>query len=45
VRQRDHLKNLGVNGNKVLKPFLKKYYVRECTGLIWLRIRKIGEAF
>jgi hypothetical protein len=45
VRQRDHLKTLGVNGNKELKLFLKRHIARECTELIWLRIRTTGEAF
>jgi hypothetical protein len=36
---RDHLGDLGVDGKIVFMSSLKKWYMRLCTGFIWLGIR------
>jgi len=41
LKVRDHLGNLGIE-DKILRPTLKKHYVRMGTGLIWLRIEISG---
>jgi hypothetical protein len=40
VRERDHLKDLVVNGWIILKWIFKKLYGKAWTGMIWLRIGK-----
>jgi hypothetical protein len=37
LRERDYLKDVGIDGRILLKWFLKKYNVRAWTGFIWLR--------
>jgi hypothetical protein len=39
---RDHLKNLGVNGNIILEWILGNYDGRVWTGFIWLGIGTSG---
>jgi hypothetical protein len=38
LRERDHLKDLGVDGMIILKRFFKKWDGEAWTGLLWLRI-------
>ena len=38
LRERDHLKDLGVDGRIILNWILKKWDWEAWTGLIWLRI-------
>jgi hypothetical protein len=41
-RERDHLKDLAVDGSIVLKLIFKKWDGEALTGLIWLRIGADG---
>jgi hypothetical protein len=36
--ERDHLRDLDVNGRKILKQIIKKQCVRMWTGFVWLWI-------
>jgi hypothetical protein len=38
LKERDHLKALGVDGRIILKGTLKKLYIRAWIGSIWLTI-------
>jgi hypothetical protein len=38
VREREHLKDLGVDGRIILIWIFRKWYVRVWTGSSWLRI-------
>jgi hypothetical protein len=38
LKGRDHLEDLSVNANIILKWIIRKWNRRECTGYIWLRI-------
>jgi hypothetical protein len=38
IKARDHLEDLDVDGNIILKLILNKYGARVWTGFIWLRI-------
>jgi hypothetical protein len=38
LRERGHLKDLGMDGVIILKLIFKKWDRVACTGLIWLRI-------
>jgi hypothetical protein len=42
LREKDHLKNVGVGGRIILKWILKKWDGEALTGLIWLRIGTRG---
>jgi hypothetical protein len=38
LRERDHLKDRGIDGRIILKWIIKKWDGEALTGLIWLRI-------
>jgi hypothetical protein len=42
LKERDNLKDVGVDGRIILNRILQKWGRRACIGLIWLRIRKSG---
>jgi len=42
LKGRNHLKDPGTNGRKLLEWIFKKQTVRVSTGLIWLRIGTSG---
>jgi hypothetical protein len=42
VKERDHLGDLGVVGNMMLRWIFRKWVVRTRTGLSWLRIEAGG---
>jgi len=42
LRERDHLEDLNVDGRIILKCYFGKWDGEEWTGLIWLRIEKVG---
>ena len=42
LRERDHLEDLNVDGRIILKCNFGKWDGEEWTGLIWLRIEKVG---
>jgi len=41
-RERDHLRDLGVDENVISQWVFKKFYEEAWTGLIWLRIGRGG---
>jgi hypothetical protein len=43
LRERDHMKDLGVDGRIILKMILKKWVGEAWTGLLWLRVGTGGE--
>jgi hypothetical protein len=43
--ERDHMKNLGLDGIKLLKLIFKEQVVRSWTGFIWPRIGVSGVSF
>jgi hypothetical protein len=45
LRERDHLKDLGVDGKILVKRIFKNWGGEAWTGLIWLRIGAGGEHF
>jgi hypothetical protein len=42
LRERDHLEDPGIDGRIILRCILRKWSAGTCTGLIWLRIGKLG---
>jgi len=42
LRERDHLEDSGIDRRIILRWIFRKWDVRVCTGLIWLRIRTGG---
>ena len=44
LRERDHLEDLGVCGDNI-KMDLQESVGKTWTGLIWLKIRPVGERF
>jgi hypothetical protein len=45
LKERDHMKDTGVDAKIILKWILKAYDGRGWSGLIWLRIGTIGGVF
>jgi len=42
LRERDHLEDLGVGRNIILRWIFRKWHVRVWTGSIWLGIGTVG---
>jgi hypothetical protein len=42
LKERDHLKDTGVNGRIILRLIFRKWVVGAWTGSMWLRIGKVG---
>jgi hypothetical protein len=42
LKERDYLKDVGVNGRIILRCILLRWYVKAWTGFIWFRVGTIG---
>jgi hypothetical protein len=45
TKERDHLRDLGVEGKIILKWILGKYYVSKWSKFYWLNVRPNGVSF
>jgi hypothetical protein len=42
LRERDHLRDLGVDGSIILRWILNKWDGKAWTGLMWLKMETVG---